>query len=307
VTALSRAAPAKLNLTLEILGKRSDGYHELRSVVTTVSLADKVSVSSGTGFSIRGATGFDQSRMALAPGELNTVERALALLREFVSSRSSDGEGSAWGARCSLDNVAISLTKGIPAAAGLGGGSSDAVAALLLLNEACATELDSEAISGLAAKIGSDCPFFVDGGVQAMSGRGDILQPLPPHRGAWFCVVTPSAVIPNKTSALYSRLMATDYTDGSRTAELAAKLLSSPQYHLQADDLCNDFDQYADDAYGSLADLRAGLTATGALAVHLCGAGASMYGLYDNREMSETAAESLRAEGYAAWAVSAPV
>jgi 4-diphosphocytidyl-2-C-methyl-D-erythritol kinase len=301
----SRSAPAKLNLTLEILGRRDDGYHELRSIVTTISLADELTVSPGAGFSIRASPDFHLERMALAPGEPNTVERALQLMRSVAPSDQSGPVRP--DSRSSLGRIAISLTKRIPAAAGLGGGSSDAASALALLNDACDIGLSASAILGLAAQIGSDCPFFVRGGIQAMSGRGEALQPLPHPASAWFCIVSPSVYLPNKTAALYSRVTPSDFGDGSRTAALAARLQSNAGYQIQPEDLCNDFEVHAEEAFGSLSNIRSALEATGAEAVHLCGAGPSMYGLFADAHASEVAAQAFREQGIEAWSVSAPV
>jgi 4-diphosphocytidyl-2-C-methyl-D-erythritol kinase len=307
VIASSCCAPAKLNLTLEILGRRSDGYHDIRSVVTTVSLADELTVTSGNGFSIHASPDFHLERMMLASGELNTVERALELLRASAPACSLGPAQTGSGSTCSLGEVAISLTKRIPAAAGLGGGSSDAVSALALLNDACNVGLSPAALVELSAQIGSDCPFFVRGGVQVISGRGELLRPLPAPAAAWFCIVTPPVYLPSKTAALYSRLQPSDFSDGDRTATLAARLQSKPGYVLQPEDLCNDFDARADEAIGSLSGIRAALLARGAQAVHLCGAGPSVYGLYSGSDVSEVAAQAFRAEGFEAWSVSAPV
>jgi 4-diphosphocytidyl-2-C-methyl-D-erythritol kinase len=307
VTTFIRSAPAKLNLTLEILGRRADGYHELRSVVTTLSLADEITVGPGAGLSIGTDAGFDSRRMQPRMGEVNTVERALALLRTFGAKHPTGQSRSEVARGLSLHEVAIGLHKRIPAAAGLGGGSSDAVTVLDILNQECGLGLNSATLCELAVQIGSDCPFFVRGGVQLMSGRGEELQELPPHREAWFCVATPEIYLPKKTATLYSLVGPEHYSKGRRTEALVARLNSQPGYSLQADDLSNDFDRHSDAAFGPLEDLRARLRAQGARAVHLCGSGPSLYGLFPNREVCEAAEGALRALGVQAWAVSAPV
>jgi 4-diphosphocytidyl-2-C-methyl-D-erythritol kinase len=159
---LSFAAPAKVNLFLAITGRRADGFHELVSVVAPVDFGDTLSFQPSPGE----AGGFSLvcDDPTVPTGEENLVLKAAGL---FCQRSGWKGGGR------------FVLTKRIPLGAGLGGGSSDAVAALRALNQAAGAPLDAAALALLAASLGSDCPLFLSGGPWVMRGRGERLEPLP--------------------------------------------------------------------------------------------------------------------------------
>jgi 4-diphosphocytidyl-2-C-methyl-D-erythritol kinase len=180
-------APAKLNLYLEVFGRRGDGYHELATLMVPVSLFDNLSLvptASTAGPAIQldvntsSAGRLDSDRATIPAGGENLVVRALELLRE----RSGCNRGAA-----------TRLVKRIPAAAGLGGGSSDAAAALLLANHAWKLNWSRTRLAALAAEIGSDVPFFLCGGGGVCRGRGERVEKLPAVRRLHFIVVKPPA------------------------------------------------------------------------------------------------------------------
>jgi 4-diphosphocytidyl-2-C-methyl-D-erythritol kinase len=307
VTELVRRAPAKLNLTLEILGPRADGYHELRSVMSTLSLHDTLTVSDGRGVVVSADESYDGSVLPSAPNERNTVETALALVVARQVRPESDAVFDADAAlRDGLERVALRLRKEIPAAAGLGGGSSDAVAALRALSQYWAMELGNSELLELAARIGSDCPFFVSGGVQLASGRGERLTPLPAPAPIWICLLKPPFRRRAKTAQLFSLLRAEHFADGRRSALLARRLQQEPGCRVQPADLCNGFDAVADQAFGCLDAYRAALEAQGAEAVHLCGSGPTLYGLFESELSAQGAEAALRADHFDAWALRSP-
>lgn len=152
-------APAKLNLSLAVTGRRADGFHELVSLVAGVALADTLSFSPGSAFAL---TCDDPT----VPADgTNLVLRAA---EAYARRRPDCVRGS------------FHLAKRIPHGAGLGGGSSDAAAALRLLDQAAPTPLGLAELERLAAEVGSDCPYFVRGGLKVMRGRGEVLAALPP-------------------------------------------------------------------------------------------------------------------------------
>jgi 4-diphosphocytidyl-2-C-methyl-D-erythritol kinase len=162
-----RLAPAKLNLTLAVLGMRPDGYHDLHSVMVPLDLADRLSVSilpPGGSDSLH-VDGFDPGPVAD-----NLVLRAFAAARRHART--------AWGRAEPPPALAARLEKRIPVAAGLAGGSSDAAAAVDAALEAWGVELDPEARHRLAMELGSDVPFFLAGGPALVEGRGERLTPL---------------------------------------------------------------------------------------------------------------------------------
>ncbi len=171
-----RLAPAKLNLTLAVTGRRSDGFHELHSVMVPLALHDRLSFAPAAGerdsLTVAFSPALRDDAAALGPPEDNLVLRAIALARQAV--------GRAANAR----QLAVRLEKWIPVAAGLGGGSSDAGAALDGALEAWDAELSTQERLEVAAAIGSDVPFFLAGGAALIEGRGERVTPLRGFVGA---------------------------------------------------------------------------------------------------------------------------
>lgn len=189
-------APAKVNLWLEVLGKRPDGYHEIRTIMQTVSLCDTLR------FAPRGDGGIclHAEHPDLPPPEENLVVRAAVLLHN----------------RCGLDQGAeIGLEKRIPAGAGLGGGSSDCAAALRGLNELWELNLGEEQLRDMAAELGSDVPFFLTGGTALCEGRGEKVSPLPSAGPFHFVLVMPGVSL--STAAVYRRVRPSLTKNGCRT------------------------------------------------------------------------------------------
>lgn len=193
-----RLAPAKLNLTLAVTGRRPDGYHELHSVMVPLGLSDRLSVAvseaGADSLFVRGDAG---------PEEDNLVLRAIAAVRAAVG-RAWPG-GSAGGLPPAL---ATRLEKSIPLAAGLAGGSTDAAAAMDAALEAWGAELDADRRLAVAASLGSDVPFFLAGAAAVVEGRGERVAPLPPlhHEAPGFLLVTPAIHV--STAEVFAALAA---------------------------------------------------------------------------------------------------
>ncbi|MGF1449552.1 MAG: 4-(cytidine 5'-diphospho)-2-C-methyl-D-erythritol kinase [Opitutales bacterium] len=167
---LQATCPAKLNLTLSIVGRRADGFHALVSLVVPVALADMLVLEDNVDGADDTLTVESAEAGETVPaGPDNLVLKAVSAFREATGSALGTG-------------IQFSLTKRIPAGSGLGGGSSDAATALELLNQRAGSPLDAAALSALAAKIGSDCPLFLRRGAVIMRGRGEILEAVRP---AW--------------------------------------------------------------------------------------------------------------------------
>jgi 4-diphosphocytidyl-2-C-methyl-D-erythritol kinase len=170
-------APCKINLHLKVGEKRPDGFHELMSIFTTLDYSDTLSfeiVSCNGGFVQHWKVPFETP--ADIPPEQNLVNKALALFREKTGFTA---------------NLAIHLTKRIPLGAGLGGGSSDAASTLLALNALSGVNLAGAELLEMAASLGSDVPFFLNGGAAWVTGRGERLEPLPCPRDLWVLLVKP--------------------------------------------------------------------------------------------------------------------
>ncbi len=258
---LESNAYAKLNLTLEALGRRDDGYHDVVSVIQTVDLHDTLTFERADGLELT----CDVPELA---GCGNLALRAARLLREHT--------GVSDGAR-------IAITKRIPVAAGLGGGSSDAAATLVALNRLWRLGLSTGELSALAARLGSDVPFLLRGGTAMVSGRGERVDQLPPADLEWFVIACPGIQVPDKTASLYGRLGPSNFTRGALTRRLAARIRGGgdvpPQF------LFNVFDDVAFDAFPGLRDCWDAMHALGAREVHVAGSGPSLFAPVSSREV----------------------
>ena len=193
-------AYAKVNVSLEVLGKRPDGYHELATVMQTVSLCDELDVSADS------TMRFTCSDPSLRDND-NIVLRAADLLRETTNSPS--------GCR-------LVLHKAIPHAAGLGGGSSDAAATLRALNDHWSLSFSRAELADFGSRLGSDVPFFLHDGTALVTGRGEFVAPLPSPQRMWYALVKPPILVP--TSAVFNLVSTQDWTDGASTRAVAGAI-----------------------------------------------------------------------------------
>jgi 4-diphosphocytidyl-2-C-methyl-D-erythritol kinase len=247
VNEIQLQAPAKINLGLEILGRRDDGYHEIRTVLAMLDLSDtltvKVSERSG---------GEDLDGL---PAEENLVDRALDAFRKAAPS----SPPFQWN-----------LVKRIPAAAGLGGASSDAATALMAANALAGYPLTHTDLADLAGSLGSDITFFLGSPFSLATGRGTELSPIPPSTLDVLLVV-PSDTLQAKTATMYGSLKPADFTTGQRVSEIAATLRSG--IPLGTGEVVNAFSRplaallprvgQLQDALGNLGDFSYGLSGAG--------------------------------------------
>ena len=267
---IERAAPAKVNLGLEVIGRRDDGFHEIATIFVAIDLCDRLTLTPSEKLEL---TCDDD---ALAGGD-NLAFRALQFLREEIHHRG--------GAR-------VELSKGIPAAAGLGGASSDAAAALIGGRDLWRSDVSDARLHEIASHLGSDVPFFLRGGCAVGRGRGDILDPLPLPRELWFVVVVPDTAIPRKTASLYAQLSAEDLSDGSRIAAQAARMAAG----LPLDEalLKNAFASPLYVIAPELAALPNVMKDAGAPTVAISGAGPAHYTVVTDPVQAEQISKGLR-------------
>ena len=258
-------AYAKVNLTLAVGEKRPDGYHEVVSVMQRISLCDTL-----TAEQTREGITLTCSDPALPSGEENLAHRAASLF--FRETRIAGG-------------AALTLEKRIPSQAGLGGGSSDAASALLALRKLYAPALPDTELETMAAALGSDVPFFIRGGTQLATGRGEVLSPLPPLTDGWFVIVKPTESF--STPSMYRRL---DELPPACTPPLPPLQGGLPAL---AAGLFNRFEA-AIPAGSAVWDIKARLAAYGALASLLSGSGSAVFGLFDTETAARAAVEALR-------------
>ena len=257
-------APAKINLTLEVLGERSDGFHEIRSVVQTIDLYDDLR------FRSERQLRFICDNPDFIAGE-SLVSRAAALLQE--------AGGSAKG-------VTIEIKKRIPMVAGLGGDSSDAAAVLSGLDQLWKLRLSLVELAELASKLGSDVPFFLYGGTALMEGRGEKLRALPPLPQRWVVLlVPPFSRMKGKTTKLYAGLKSSHYTDGQITEKLVKAL--NEKRGLKPSLLFNTFENVAFELFPKLKLYRDHFVKLGAYQVHLAGSGPTLFTMTDDEMQAE--------------------
>jgi 4-diphosphocytidyl-2-C-methyl-D-erythritol kinase len=261
-------APAKLNLGLAVTGRRTDGYHKLVSLMVSLRLADRVRVEPTRAFSLA----CDDS--ALAGGE-NLVLRAA---RAF---QSVTGEARA---------AHITLSKRIPVAAGLGGGSSDAAATLIALDALWGTDAPDDMLLRLARELGADVPFALYGGAMIARGIGDVLTPAPLPEG-WLVLVTPRIVVPRKTAALYGALTDADSGDGAMILRQVARLRQGKP--LDPALLANAFMSPLERIAPAVREARARMAAMGHVAF-LTGSGPTLYVPCHDENEAKRCADSLR-------------
>lgn len=255
-------AYAKINLTLEVLGKRDDGYHEVATIMQTVDLADTLTIEPSAYFSV------DCDNEDLS-GDRNIVWDAAIALANYAGVEPSGR---------------ITVFKRIPTAAGLGGGSADAAAALRAFNRLWGLGISSRELLDVAAGIGSDVPFSINGGTAFGAGKGDRLVRLPGLDSMRLLLVAPAESIPRKTPTLYGALMPGDFSDGARTRTLADSMANGSA-ELASDALTNAFERAALEIFPGLVDVWERVASLANHAPSLSGAGPAFFCLpSDERE-----------------------
>lgn len=270
---------AKINLRLDILGKRPDGYHELRTIFQTTSLHDEIrlreSRRQGITLTIQGNEG-----LAAEPPQENLVHRAVDALRRELKIRRG---------------VEIELKKTIPAGGGLGGGSSDAAAALLGYLEFTRRELASPRLMEIAASLGADVPFFLFGGRALGVNRGDEIYPLDDIPKLNLLVVAPKDIrVPTPDAFRWVNAKPLGLTKSPITPKLAgfcALCWSLPATAgVQGSRLSNDFEGPVFRRHRRLDQIKRALLQRGATEASLAGSGSAVFGVFPSPAMARRAA-----------------
>lgn len=272
-------AYAKLNLTLEVLNKRQDGYHNLRSIMQTVSLCDDIVIELDTGKPWEILVGAD-ARSDVPQDERNLAWKAARL---FFDRMGIDPNG-----------ITMRMEKRIPSQAGMAGGSADAAAVLRLLNKRYGTPLSVEELCALGAAIGSDVPFCVLGGTALCEGRGEILTPLQRTGDLFFAICKPEAAF--STPELFRKLDEVGVcTHPSADYEKLYTALKVGDSRAVGENLCNDFERAVESTYPELAQIKAAMLACGAIGAQMTGSGSAIFGLFATGNGAKTACEQLKA------------
>ena len=281
---MKRDAPAKVNLALDILGRRGDGYHEMRMVMQTVSLCDTVTVEeTAEGFSL-------QTDGDFIPAGKKTLEQQAA--EAFFRS-----------AGLAMPVLAVTLGKRTPAYAGMGGGSADVAALLRLLRDRYCPAMEDGELERIGLTVGSDMPFCVRGGTALAEGRGEVLTDLPPLPPCAFVLCKPDFGIPTPT--LFARVDGAELTNRPDVGGMAEALAAGDLEGVAAR-LGNVFEEVLPPEYGEVFRIKERLRELGALNAAMSGSGPTVFGMFRRREEAERAAAVLKA-AYAQTYVAEPV
>ncbi len=251
---LSLRAPAKINWFLSVLGRRSDGYHDIVSPMQCVSLFDVLDFEESDCIEL-------ESEMDIPPGE-NLVYRAAALLREHASYRG--------GAK-------ITLRKEIPSAAGLGGGSSDAAFTLIGLNRLWGLRREKEELTRLASALGSDVPFFIEGPFSLIEGRGEKVSPLAAESSVTMLLVNPG--VPVAAAWAYGAYK-TELTKKNVDIKLFCQALAGKDFSSLGSMIFNDLEKPVTARYPVVAEIKEMLIASGAVISCMSGSGPTVFGVF---------------------------
>jgi 4-diphosphocytidyl-2-C-methyl-D-erythritol kinase len=275
---LTIEAPAKINLTLEVLSKHPDGYHEIRSVIQTINLCDTLQIAAGRDIQFK-------SNMSGWSSKQSLVTKAVKLLKEST--------GCTQGAT-------IKIKKRLPLISGLGGDSSDAAAVLRGLNQFWELRLSTEHLQVMTEALGSDVTFFLSGGTALMEGRGEKITPLPALAHQCLILIIPDMPgMPGKTKRLYDMLRPVHFTDGKITEKLVTEIKSGTGFSSSL--LFNTFENVVFTMGEELTNYRDHLLKIGAPNIHLAGSGPTLFTMLEDKSQAEELFLRLKNEGMKAY------
>ena len=265
-------AYAKLNLTLDILRRREDGYHDMQMVMQAIDLADELDISPAQG------EGAMSTTLSYLPQDGRNLAQLAA--QAFREATGSDLQ------------VDIAIDKRIPVCAGMAGGSSDAAAVLRAMDALTGAGLSPERLAEIGQAVGSDVPYCVMGGTALAEGRGEILTPLPPLPPCHVVVCKPP--FPISTPQLFSRVDVRKIVRRPDTAGLLAALEAGDLVEV-ARRMYNVFEDVLEPRrQNEICAIKAALIDCGALGASMTGSGPTVFGLFDDQEAAQTAYEQLR-------------
>ena len=260
-TKLNGMAHGKLNLTLEIIGRRRDGFHEIRSLIQAISIYDVISVKEARDLTIN-------CDLSGVPTHQNIAYKAAELMRGRYQIKSG---------------AEISIQKGIPVSAGLGGGSSDAAMVLKLLNQMWELDLPLSDLVELSTEVGSDVPFFLSGDTGLVEGKGETVRRIDMENLYYFVLLVPPVSLKCKTVSMYKLLDDSNFTNGGLTRKLEARIRSGgdipPQF------LFNVFDDLLPIRVPTIQEYLAIFRSVGAKEIHAAGSGPTLFTMVSTREM----------------------
>lgn len=267
-------AYAKLNLTLDVLGKREDGYHDLKSVMQTISMRDDVEIDIGTG----------------APWKLICSDANIPANESNLAWKAADIFFNRIGK--DPDGIEIRITKRIPMEAGLGGGSADAAAVLRALNKHYGNPMSIGALAEMGALVGSDVPFCVIGGTAMVEGRGERLRKLPDMPECVFVICKPD--FSSSTPALYRKIDESTIGKHPDNAAMEAALLAGDILKI-AQNLYNVFDPIVTKDRLELNYIKSIFNSYGSLGQQMTGSGSAVFAIVSEFEYAAVICDMLKA------------
>ena len=285
MTTLYEGAFAKLNLTLDVLGKREDGYHDLQSVMQTISIRDDIEIDIGTG---------KPWKLLCSDETIPCDERNLAwkAAKVYCDTMKKDPDG-----------LEIRITKRIPSEAGMGGGSADAAAVLRALNRHYGEPLSLFALAELGAQVGSDVPFCVLCGTAMVEGRGERLRKLPDMPDCIFVVVKPEFSV--STPELYKKIDEVAIAKRPDNKAMESALLAGDLLKV-AHNLCNVFDPVVTDEHLELNYIKSLFHQYGAVGYQMTGSGSAVFAIVSEFEVAAVICNMLK-ENYPQVYIGKPV
>jgi len=269
VNSITLKAPAKVNYLLDVIRRRPDGYHDLRMVMQRINLCDELTITLTDTPGISVLCGKD----GVPDGPGNIAWKAANALLELA--------GGSRGAE-------IAITKNIPVAAGLGGGSSDAASVLMGMNELLQLGLSEQRLMEIGVTLGADVPFFIFKRTALAEGIGEKLSVMPEMPTAWVLLVNPGVHV--STAWVYNNLQLTN----------RGELAKLPSLYDSVEDICsifsNDLEPVTIAAFPVIADIKNSMLRHGALGAMMSGSGPTVFGLYQDRESAEQARAAITSE-----------
>lgn len=277
--AISLQAYAKINLGLDVLRKRVDGYHEVRMIMQSISLADTLVLrkSSEAGIHLRNHDGIENPDVPM--DSTNLVYRAIQMLKEEFQI---------------TEGIEAVLTKRIPVAAGMAGGSTDAAAALKGMNQLFSLGLSTQELCERGVKLGADIPYCIQGGTALSEGIGEILTPLPKMPDCYILIAKPPINV--STAFVYGNLKANELTEHP---DIDGMIQAIHQQDLVgiADRLGNVLETVTIPAYPVIADIKKIMVDCGAMQSLMSGSGPTVFGIFADEKKAQATAEQIREKG----------
>lgn len=273
---LIKKTPAKINLTLDVTGKLENGYHTLSMIMQSIDVCDELSFEKTADETILFSMNKDLPDKI--PAEKNLVYKAAKLMKDTFKI---DG------------GFKIHLTKNIPAAAGLAGGSSDCAATLIGINELCGLGLDIEKLCEISVKLGADVPFCIRKGTMLAEGIGEILTPLTPLTGIPVLLIKPNISISTPYVYKHLKLNKLDYHPDNKAV---ISYIKDNNIKKIAASLSNVLETVTIPENPIIAELKRYLTESGAIGSLMSGSGPTTFGIFENMETAKKAYEKAKAD-----------